>query len=86
MAIISNTDVYQTLLDNKASKADAALVALGSTLGMYSVDRYLGLGEMFFDDLTSTFNKNCRLSFKKASEDFVKQSEVKIDKGTAFSN
>jgi len=26
------------------------MVALGSMVGMFSVDKYLGLGEMFFDD------------------------------------
>ena len=51
MAIVSNTDVYQTLLDHGVTKGEAALFALGSTVGMFSVDRYLGLGELFFDEL-----------------------------------
>jgi hypothetical protein len=51
MAIISNTDVYQSMLEHGANKRDAALVAFGSTLGMFSVDKYLGLGEVFFDEL-----------------------------------
>jgi hypothetical protein len=49
MAIISNTDVYQDALDHGASKREAAMLALGSTVGMFSVDKYLGLGEMFYD-------------------------------------
>jgi hypothetical protein len=48
MAIISNTDVYQDALRRGASKEEAAALALGSTAGMFSVDKWLGLGEMFF--------------------------------------
>ena len=54
MAIVSNTDVYQSMLDHGASKGEAALFALGSTLGMFSVDKYLGLGEVFFDELRNS--------------------------------
>ena len=50
MAIISNTDVYESALQHGATKKEAAGVALGSTLGMFAVDKYLGLGEMFFND------------------------------------
>ena len=49
MAIISNTDVYQDALDHGASRREAAMLALGSTVGMFSVDKYLGLGEIFYD-------------------------------------
>ena len=49
MAIISNGDVYQDALDHGASKREAAILALGSTVGMFSVDKFLGLGEMFYD-------------------------------------
>jgi hypothetical protein len=56
MALISNTDVYQDMLDAGATKREAALVALGSTLGMYKVDRS-GIGELFFDDLTAVHTK-----------------------------
>lgn len=50
MAIVSNTDVYEQALEHGATKKEAAMLALGSTVGMFSVDKYLGLGEMFFDD------------------------------------
>lgn len=49
MALISNTDVYESVLEKGGTPAEAAAIAFGSTLGMYSVDRYLGLGEMFFE-------------------------------------
>lgn len=48
MALISNTDVYQSALEHGASKQEAAMLAVGSTAGMFSVDKWLGLGEMFF--------------------------------------
>lgn len=48
MALISNTDVYESVLEKGGTPAEAAAIAFGSTLGMYSVDKYLGLGEMFF--------------------------------------
>ena len=50
MAIISNTDVYESALEHGASKREAAMVALGSTMGMFAIDKYAHLGEMFFDD------------------------------------
>lgn len=50
MAIISNTDVYQSVLEKGGTPFEAAAIALGSTVGMFSVDKYLGLGEMFFND------------------------------------
>lgn len=49
MAIISNTDVYDSVLQKGGTPQEAAAIALGSTVGMFSVDKYLGLGEMFFN-------------------------------------
>jgi hypothetical protein len=48
MALISNTDVYESALEHGADKKEAAALALGSTAGMFTVDKWLGLGEMFF--------------------------------------
>lgn len=53
MSLISNTDVYDSAIEHGATKQEAAAVALGSMLGMFGVDKYLGLGEMFFDDVKS---------------------------------
>lgn len=50
MAIISNTDVYESVLQHGGTPFEAAAIALGSTVGMFSVDKYMGLGEMFFQD------------------------------------
>jgi hypothetical protein len=50
MSLISNTDVYDSAIEHGATKQEAAAVALGSIAGMFGVDKYLGLGEMFFDD------------------------------------
>ena len=50
MAMISNYDVYNSALEHGATKLEAAAVALGSTLGMFVVDKYAHLGEIFFDE------------------------------------
>lgn len=60
MALVSNTDVYQSMLEAGASRKEAAAVALGSTVGMFSLDRFLGLGELFFDDLTADYQRQLR--------------------------
>lgn len=50
MALVSNTDVYQSMLEHGLTKREAMAVTLGSTFGMFAVDKYLHLGETFFDD------------------------------------
>lgn len=47
MAIISNSDVYNDAIQQGATKQEAAAIALGSTLGMFAVDKYAHLGEIF---------------------------------------
>lgn len=64
MAIVSNSDVYGDALQRGASKQDAAAIALGSTLGMYAVDKYAHLGELFFDDATEDSVKAARNAIK----------------------
>jgi len=49
MSLISNTDVYDSILEKGGTPREAAALAFGSSLGMFGVDRYLGLGEMFFE-------------------------------------
>ena len=63
MALISNTDVYESILEKGGTPAEAAAIAFGSTLGMYSVDKYLGLGEMFFE------KDPARLALRKAAKE-----------------
>lgn len=50
MAIISNYDVYNDALEHGTSEVEAAAIALGSTFGMFAVDKYAHLGEVFFDE------------------------------------
>lgn len=50
MALISNTDVYDSVLQKGGTPMEAAAIALGSTIGMFGVDKKLGLGEMFFQN------------------------------------
>ena len=71
MAIVSNTDVYESALEHGASKKEAAMLALGSTVGMFSVDKYLGLGEMFFDDPEAVARREFKNVLKEESEDLV---------------
>lgn len=63
MALISNTDVYESVLEKGGTPAEAAAIAFGSILGMYSVDKYLGLGEMFFE------KDPARLALRKAAKE-----------------
>jgi len=63
MALISNTDVYESVLEKGGTPAEAAAIAFGSTLGMYSVDKYLGLGEMFFE------KDPARLALRRAAKE-----------------
>lgn len=89
MALVSNTDVYQSMLEAGASRKEAAAVALGSTIGMFSVDRFLGLGELFFDDLTADYERQLRRTLTKEAKSWydktIKQtiqepSKSKLDK------
>lgn len=64
MALISNTDVYADMLERGATKKEAAWVALGSTAAMFSVDRFLHLGEVFYDNLTAESIKQGRQAVK----------------------
>lgn len=71
MALVSNTDVYQSMLDSGATPREAAAVALGSTLGMYTVDR-LGIGEMFFDELAKNDMRQIRTALLGEKENWAK--------------
>jgi hypothetical protein len=54
------------MLEAGCTKREAMSVALGSMLGMFSVDKYLGLGEMFFDEFgQETGVKAIRNAIKK---------------------
>lgn len=64
MAMTSNSDVYSDALSRGATKAEAAAVALGSTLGMFAFDRFTGLGELFFDDATGDAIKQSRIAIR----------------------
>lgn len=81
MAIISNTDVYQTALEKGATKGEAALMALGSTVGMFSVDKFLGLGEMFFDaaDPKYMFRATAREEAGRITKNLAKYGGTKVD-------
>jgi hypothetical protein len=64
MALVSNTDVYEDMRDRGLTKKEASAIAFGSTLGMFAVDKFAGIGELFFDDATEDFVKQARLAVK----------------------
>ena len=65
MSLISNQDVYADMINRGATKQEAALVAAGSIIGMFSVDKYLGLGNMFFDDESKALLRESRQVIRK---------------------
>lgn len=71
MAIISNTDMYETALEHGATKKEAAALSLGSIAGMFSVDKFLGLGEMFLEKPEKAAANALRQSVAQESEGFV---------------
>lgn len=80
MAIISNSDVYQDMLEHGSTKGEAAAVALGSTLGMFAVDK-TGLGELFFDEATEESVKKARQALKNEFREAKKTAFAAIDAG-----
>lgn len=55
MAVVSNTDVYERVLAKGGTNKEAAAMALGSAVGMYSVDKFLGLDKLFFDNTSNQY-------------------------------
>jgi len=78
MAIISNTDVFDSAIAHGATKTEAAALALGSTVGMFAVDKYLGLGEMFFDDETAAARRMYRNSLRASVENDVNPTLARL--------
>ena len=73
MAIVSNTDVYSDMKAKGATNKEAAWVTLASTAGMFSVDKYLHLGETFFEGLSDesliTARRLAKQEIKEAGEE-----------------
>jgi hypothetical protein len=72
MALVSNADTYQSMLEHGVTKKEAATVALASTFGMFAVDKYLGLGTVFFDELAHNNLRSIQSVLKKESSDWIK--------------
>lgn len=84
MAMVSNTDVYESVLQKGGTPFEAASIALGSMIGMFSVDKYLGLGEMFFNDEPA--RRAIREAAKKNVDELMstagfKQAQTETKKG-----
>ena len=69
MAIVSNSDLYNDMRNQGLSKSESAAIALGSTLGMFGLNKYTGLGEIFFDDATDDAVKMARIAIKEEMKD-----------------
>lgn len=78
MAIVSNTDVYESVLEHGGTQKEAAAMALGSMIGMFSVDKFLGLGEMFFDDVST--QRTFRQAATKGADDILNTIGGKVTK------
>ena len=84
MAMVSNTDVYESVLQKGGTPFEAASIALGSMIGMFTVDKYLGLGEMFFNDEPA--RRAIRDAARKNAEELMstagfKQAQTETKKG-----
>lgn len=84
MAMVSNTDVYESVLQKGGTPFEAASIALGSMIGMFTVDKYLGLGEMFFNDEPA--RRAIRDAARKNAEELIstagfKQAQTETKKG-----
>lgn len=76
MAIVSNSDLYNEMRNMGLTNSEAAAVSLGSTLGMFGLNKYTGLGEIFFDDATDDSVKLARKAIKaemKSAADMFKK-------------
>ena len=71
MVMISNSDLYQELLDYGLTKREAIAITLGSLLGMYVVDSKLELGKLFFDKLTSEGELATRATLKARASEWI---------------
>lgn len=80
MSIISNTDVYESMLEHGASKKEAAVFSLASMLGMFAVDRWTGLGEIFLNNLGDNVDRSIRATFKKSVPQIYKDTIEEIAK------
>lgn len=69
MAIVSNSDLYDEMRNQGLTNREAAAVSLGSTLGMFGLNKYTGLGEIFFDDATDDAVKLARKAVKTEMKD-----------------
>ena len=65
MAIVSNSDLYNEMRNMGLTNSEAAAISLGSTIGMFGLNKYTGLGEIFFDDATDDSVKLARKAIKE---------------------
>lgn len=69
MSLISNTDVYESVLEKGGTPFEASAIALGSIIGMFAVDKFAGLGEMFFE--SNVVRNTFRQAWKKEGANII---------------
>ena len=68
MSMISNIDVYDSMLRSGATRHEAAMAALGGTVGMTYANQKLGFGEMFLDNDTKKFMNSIATAVGKSAK------------------
>ena len=56
------------MLEHGATKREATIVALASTLGMFAVDKWLGLDKIFIDNISTENRILLRRAFTEAAK------------------
>ena len=83
MSMISNYDVYNDAIEHGTTKNEAAAVALGSMLGMFAVDKYAHLGEIFFDETPEKMAlRNLRQGIRDEASELSKRIGTQTTKDT----
>lgn len=88
MALTSNTDVYDSMLRSGVTKNEAAITSWMSTIGMFGVDKWLHLDELFlrnnYDDIkgavTNILKENTKQVKKELTELASKKTLTIADK------
>lgn len=75
MAIVSNTDVYESIIEKGGTPFEAASIALGSTIGMFALDKYLGLGELLYEQ--NPARKALRQTAREMVESYAPKAKEK---------
>ena len=71
--MVSNVDVYDSMLKSGATRHEAAAAALGGTVGMTYANQKLGFGEMFLDNDTKVFMNSISAAIGRESKQIASE-------------